>query len=237
AERSMNSTSTGGRAGGIAGATSNITRAGGAATTTSGSSGAAKEEVIQTDYLVSETLRDIEEGTGAVSRLSVAALVDLTPQSEGQAVISQADVEEIIKQAVGFRSGRDNVTIARAPLSGPEAAVPDDTLVRLQKFQTYVSLARNLSVAVATVLVFLVIGLLVLRRGGRGAADAPRSETAAGTADAAAGTAGAAPTGPTPPPTQEERRTAELAKFQALARNEPGNVATVFNVMLGEQSI
>ena len=142
AERTANSTSSSGTARGIAGAVSNLTRAGGLpASAGSGGGGTAKEEVIQTDYVASETTRDIEDGNGAITRLSVAAIVDLTPQVEGQPVISQADVEEIIKQAVGFRSGRDNVTLARGLLGGPAAAEPDDTLVRLQKFQTYVSLA------------------------------------------------------------------------------------------------
>jgi flagellar M-ring protein FliF len=228
AERSANSTSTGSRSGGVVGAASNIARAGGPTPPlTSGGGGSAnKEEVIQTDYLVSETLRDIEDGAGAVTRLSVAALVDLTPQVEGQAVISQAEVEEIIRQAVGFRPGRDSVTVARAALSGPEASAPDDTLVRLQRFQTYVSLARNLSVAVAVVLTLLVLGLLLLRI---------RPAAPAGP-DAAAAPAGpATPGGPTPPPTPDERRAAVLARFQALARNEPGGVANVLNVMLGEQ--
>lgn len=240
AELNTNSTSTGGRSGGIAGATSNIARAGGTTTSASGSSGTAKEETIRTDYLVSETLRDIEEGTGAVTRLSVAAIVDLTPQTEGQPVISPADVEEIIKQAVGFRTGRDNVTIARAPLSGPEASAPDDTLVKLQKFQTYVSLARNLLLAVATVLVFLVVGLLVLRRGTRAAeAAAPRSETAAA-APGAPGTPGAADAAaaePAPPPTPEERRARDLLRFQNAARAESAKVARVFNILIGEESL
>lgn len=229
AERTANATSSGGSAArGVAGAASNITRAGGTAAGPA-PSGSAKEEVIQTDYLVSETLRDIEDGSGAVTRLSVAALVDLTPQAEGQPVISAADVEDIIKQAIGFRSGRDNVTIARAPLSGPGDVVPDDTLVQLQKVQSYVSLARNLSVAIATVLVVLVFGLLVLRR-----RTVPLATVTTGTEPNGASTE---PVGPTAPPTPEERRTAELNRFQKLAQTDPGAVAKVFSIMLGEQTI
>lgn len=231
AERTANSTSTGSRAGGVTGATANITRTGGTTANASGGSGTAKEEVIQTDYLVSETLRDIEEGTGGVTRLSIAALVDLTPPAEGQPVISQADAEEIIRQAVGFRTGRDSVTIARAPLSGG-AAEPDDTLVRLQRIQTYVSLARNLSVAVAAVLAFLVVGLLLLRRRAE-PVPAPGAEPGAPSAEAGPTT----PPGPTPPPTAEERRNAELIRFQTMARNEPATVVQVLSVMLGEKSI
>lgn len=211
AERNASSTSSGGTSRGPAGAVSNITRAGGSPASAGGGSGTAKEEVIQTDYLVSETIRDIEDGSGAVTRLSVAALVDLKPQTEGQPVISAADAEEIIKQAIGFRPNRDQVKVAEATLS-LGTAEPDDTLVKLQRFQTYVSLARNLSVAFATVLAVLVVGLLVLRRR---AVPAPI----------------AAPT-ETPAATDEERRKAELARFQEMAQNEPGRVADVFRLLL-----
>lgn len=136
AERTANSTSSGGTSRGPAGAVSNVARAGGTPSASSGGSGTAKEEVIQTDYLVSETIRDIEDGSGAVTRLSVAALVDLKPQSEGQSVISAADAEEIIKQAVGFRPDRDKVKLAEATLTGLGTAEPDDTLVQIKKFQT-----------------------------------------------------------------------------------------------------
>ncbi|MDY3555257.1 flagellar basal-body MS-ring/collar protein FliF [Gemmata sp. JC717] len=231
AERTANSTSSGTRAGGVTGATANITRTGGTTANAGSGGGTSKEEVIQTDYLVSETLRDIEEGSGAVTRLSVAALVDLTA-ADGQAVISQADAEEIIRQAVGFRPGRDSVTIARAPLTGPNAGEPDDTLVRLQRIQTYVSLARNLSVAFAAVLSFLVIGLLLLRR-----RPVPEAQAATGTEPGAETAAPTGPVAPTPPPTTEERRNAELIRFQTMARNEPAAVVHVLSVMLGEKSI
>ncbi|AMV25639.1 Flagellar M-ring protein [Gemmata sp. SH-PL17] len=218
AERTANSTSSGGAARGPAGAVSNVTRAGGTPASASGSSGTAKEEVIQTDYLVSETIRDIEDTPGAVNRLSVAAIVDLTPQGEGQTVISATDAEEIIKQAVGFRVGRDNVTLARAPLTGLGITEPDDTLVKLQRFQTYVSLARNLSVAVATVLAILVAALLVLRR--RRVPDLAEMNAAAQAAAQAAA--------------EEERRNTERNRFQDLARNDPRQVADVFRLLVGE---
>lgn len=73
------------------------------------------------------------------------------------------------------------------------------------------SLARNLSVAIATVLAVLIIGLLVLRRG----APTPAATEAAG-------------------PTDETRRNAELGRFQQMARTEPGSVADVFRLLIGE---
>ncbi len=218
AERTANSTSGGGTTRGVAGATSNVARAGGTLSTpSSGAGGSAKEEVIQTDFLVSETIRDIEDGTGAVTRLSIAALVDLTPQNEGQAVISQADAEAIIKQAIGFRSGRDNVTVTPAKLTGGTEPGPDESVARLQTVQTYISLARNVSVALAVVMATLVVGLLALRRR---AVPVPPEPTAA-----------------TPvTPTEDERRAAELARFIDLARDDPDRVANVFDLLSGATS-
>ena len=214
AERSANSANSGGTTRGVAGATNNLVRAGGTLPgSSSGGGGNSKEEVIQTDYHFSESIRDIEDSNGSVSRLSIAALVDLTPQIEGQTVISQADAEAIIKQAIGFRSGRDNVTVTPAKLTGTGTPEPDESVVQLQKVKTYISLARNLSLALAVVMAVLVAGLLALRR-----RDVP------------------VPPEPAPAPvspTEDERRAAAMARFIELARSEPEQVAEVFGLMSG----
>jgi flagellar M-ring protein FliF len=217
AERTANSSSTGGSSRGIPGTSSNITKAGGPVSGGSGSSGNAKEEVIQTDYLVSESIRDIEDGSGGVTRLTIAALVDLSPQSEGQPVMSAADAEEIIKQAIGFRSERDTVTLKNAKLPNLGAPEPDEALARLVRMQSYVSLARNLSLAIATVLVALVVALLFLR--GRTAAPAPATTETAATPTTAS---------------EEQRRSAELARFVEMAQTEPERVAELFRILVGE---
>lgn len=216
AERNASATNAGGTTRGVVGAASNVPRAGSTLGGASGSgSSSSKEEVIQTDYLVSESIRDIEDGGGAVTHLSIAALVDLTPQNEGETVISQADAEAIIKQAIGFRSGRDNVTVTPAKLTGTGAAEPDESVTKLRTFATYVSLARNLSLAFAVVTAVVIAGLLVLR--GRAVpvpAEPIAEEVAAG-------------------PTPDERRAAELARFVDLARNDPDRVADVFGLLSG----
>jgi flagellar M-ring protein FliF len=194
---------------GIAGATSNVTRAGGAAASAGGSGTTSQDEKTQTDYAVSETLRDIEDRLGNVTRLTVAALVDLTPTGEGQTVISAADAQEILKQAVGFRAGRDEVKLTNVRLAGPLGPPePDETLARIQRVQAYVGLARNISLASAVVLVVLIGALLLLRR--------RRVPT------------------PTPAaPTADERRQAELARLFDLARTDPARVAAVFRALIG----
>jgi flagellar M-ring protein FliF len=212
AERTVTSKSTGSGPRGVAGAASNVARAGGPLPgSASGASGAtSSEEMIQTDYAVSETVRNVEDGMGAVTRLSVAALVDLTPPGEGQAVISAADAEDIVKRAIGFRSGRDEVKLTNVRLTGPAGPPePDETLVRLQRIQAYVGLARNVSLAVAVVLVMAIAALLALRR------------------------RPVAPPAPAGAPAAEERRQAELNRLIEMARTDPERVAAVFRAMVG----
>ncbi|MBY0461497.1 MAG: hypothetical protein K2V38_29620, partial [Gemmataceae bacterium] len=245
AERLVSSTSTGGARGGPAGVVSNVTRAGGTAAAGTGTGSTSKEEVTQTDYLVPEVTREVENGTGAITRLTVAAIIDPTAPADGQTVISDAAAEEVIKQAIGFRPGRDVVTLARAPLSGPSAAEPDETLVRIQRLQSYVSLARNVSMAVAVGLAILVAALLLLRRAARRPTPPPGAIPGAefgaqGGIPGAPGTPGAAPGAPGAPAdgppgqTPEQRREAELRRFLELARTDPVQVANVLKLMTGD---
>src|SRR5262249_35973391 len=139
----------------------------------------------------------------------VAVLVDLNPQGEGQAMISPVDAEEIVKRAVGFRSGRDEVKLTNVRLPGPVGPVePDETLVNLQRIQAYVGLARNISLALAVFLVVGIFGLLALRR--RKPAPAPSAA-----------------------PSEEDRRKAELDRLIEMARTDPERVAAVFRSLVG----
>lgn len=210
-ERNTTTKNTGGAPRGVAGPSSNVARAGATTTSSGGSGGTSSSEESATDYALSETVRDLEEGRGAVTRLSVAVIADLRPQGEGQAVISAADAEEIVKRAVGFRTGRDEVKLSNVPLTVPTAPEPDEALARLQRIQVYVGLARNISLALACVLVVGIVALVALRR--RRVADAPAP---------AAGEPGAPSAAPT-----------ELERLLELARSDPERVATVFRSMLG----
>ncbi|VTT97895.1 flagellar m-ring protein : Flagellar M-ring protein OS=Thermodesulfatator indicus (strain DSM 15286 / JCM 11887 / CIR29812) GN=Thein_1812 PE=3 SV=1: YscJ_FliF: YscJ_FliF_C [Gemmataceae bacterium] len=216
-ERLTTSSSTAARAGGVAGAASNVARAGGAPPGPSGTGGgSSKEELIQTDYLVSKTIRDMEDRLGGVVRLNVAAMVDLAAPAEGGAVISAADAQEIIKQAVGFRTGRDEVKLTNVRLGGPVGPQePDETLAQIQRIQAYVGLARNVSLALAVVMVVATVGLLVVRRRTPPVPDAPPAAPEAKT------------------PTDEDRRRAELDRLVELARTSPDRVADVFRMLVG----
>ncbi len=211
-ERQMSSKTTGAAARGVAGAASNITRAGGTTATAGGGSLTSQEETIQTDYALSETVRELEDRMAAVTRLTIAALVDLS-SPEGQTVISATDAEEIIKQAVGFRSGRDEVKLTNVKLTGPLGPTePDETLTQLQQIQLYVELARNLSLALASFLVVLIVALLAFRR--RRVPEDLAEQVVA-------------------PTTPEQRRREELNRLIEMARTDPDRVAAIFRSLLG----
>ncbi|MBX9580962.1 MAG: flagellar M-ring protein FliF [Gemmataceae bacterium] len=214
--------SSAGGGGGVVGAVSNVARAsaplgGGGGRSSSG--GSSSEEVIQTDYAYSESVRDLEDRMGGVTRLTIAALVDLSGQ-EGSAVLSADDAQDLIKQAVGFRQGRDDVKVTnvRLPsLVGP--AEPDQEAVRVQRLQGYVALARNVLLAVAIVLALAVVPLLLLRRRRKTAAqvEAERAREAAAVETARA----------------EGRRQADLNRLAELARTDPDRAADVFKLLVG----
>jgi flagellar M-ring protein FliF len=215
-ELTTTSKSTGGAARGVAGAASNVARSGGGAPLNSSGGGGStsSDETIRTDYALSEVVRDIEDRLGAVTRLSVAAMVDLNPPAEGQPVISATDAAELIQRAIGTRSGRDEVKVTNARLTGPIGPTDvDDTLGKLQRFQAYVGLARNISLALAAFLVVCMVALLAFRRR---AVPAPE------------------PAPPAPAaPTDEDRRNAELGRFLDMARDDPDRVAAVLRAMVG----
>jgi flagellar M-ring protein FliF len=200
---------------GVAGAASNVPRASTGLASAGSSGSSSSEEVTQTDYNYSESVRELEDRMGGVTRLSVAALVDLSSPGEDGKVISAEDAQAIIQRAVGFRSGRDEVKLSNVRLVGeigpPE---PDAELVKLQRIQTYVSLARNICLALAVVLAIAFVPLLLLRRRA-----APVSAPAAPAGEATE--------------TPESRRRAEINRLVGLAREEPERVAQVFRLLIG----
>jgi flagellar M-ring protein FliF len=222
AERTITTKSASAPRGGIAGAGSNIRQAGG----TSEGTGSSSEEVTQTDYDTSKMVREMEEKMGAVTRLTVAALVDLTPSPavEGQpapAPISPADAEAIIQNAIGFKTGRDSVKVVNGRLGEPPPAVgePDEETTRIQRMAAYVELARNTSLAVSVVMAMSALGLLLFRRRPKVANEGTDTTSAGGTPATAA--------------TPEQRRQEQLDKFVETARTDPARAAAAFGLLLG----
>ena len=99
------------RAGGAAGVGSNLPQS-----TSSGSTDSStlsKSEENETQYANAETKNTIREAPGKIRRITVAAIVDLTPPEGVDAAVkappvSQTDVERIVKQAVGFDIRRED---------------------------------------------------------------------------------------------------------------------------------
>lgn len=136
----------------------------------SGSGGAAnKVESNTTTYENAKTEDTVHQAPGRITRLTVAAVVQL-PQApaaaDGQAAATAAvtrdQVENIIKQAVGFDSSRsDAIEVVSAPLTGnADLFQPPPSG---SSWQDYTPLLRNISLALGS-LVALVLGLMVIRR-------------------------------------------------------------------------
>jgi len=134
-----------------------------------GSSGPSmKVESNTTQYENAKTEDTVHRVPGRISRLTVAAVVQLQDEAAAdgkavaQAAVTTEQIEKIIKQAVGFDSARmDEIEVVAAPLVGNlnllQPVVPPST------WDKYAPLAQNLSLGMAA-LVALILGTLVIRR-------------------------------------------------------------------------
>lgn len=151
--------------GAAAGTTSNLGKPNAATGTPVGSDN--REEVSKINYVVSKTVHEMEDRLGTIERLTIAALVDLGRPGDGSAssdasVLSMADVQEIIKKAVGFKTGRDEIQVSQVRMPDPNAAptAPDDEWLQQQQFEQTLQLVRNGSfgvIALAAVLLVWVV--------------------------------------------------------------------------------
>jgi flagellar M-ring protein FliF len=160
-EKVVNSKAAGGSSrGGIVGVASNT----GAKATSGGGGGNSQEETLQTEYMVSKTTLDSEDRTGAVERLTIAAMLDLSPpEGSSEPAMSIDEARDIIKQAVGFKTGRDEIKVTNVKLANAVTTEPDEEAVALQRFQAYVVMARNISLGLSGLLA-AILGFLLLRR-------------------------------------------------------------------------
>lgn len=216
AERNLNTKTTGGTAAkGPVGAVSNTPRASAGGS----SSGSSMEEKIETDYAISRTVRELEDRMGGIKRMTIAALVDLSDLGDGKPVISLSDVQDILKQALGFQQGRDEIKVAdvKLALNLPLAETDDDAL-KIQQVQAYVSLARNVLLGIALVVTFAMFGVLFF---GRGARRVDPTQPAPLTPEEAAAAA------------ETTRRREERERFSDQALNDPDRVVRTLNLILG----
>lgn len=166
-ERTTNKKSTAtSTARGAAGSSSNT----GKPATDSGSTGnGTQEEESESSYEFSKTVQDLEQPGGEIERLTIAAMVDLSPRGEeadaaAEPAVTLKDVEEIVKRAVGFKPQRDEIKVTSARLAGtPVIANTDADWVVADRWQHYEKIARHLSLGIAAV-VALVLGRMILKR-------------------------------------------------------------------------
>ena len=122
-----------------------------------------------TEYLTPETVDTVQEASGTIRRLTVAATVDLSGADGGAdssaagvagGKLTKEQVESIIQQAVGFDETRnDRIEVVIAPLVGLTDSGP---IVPLPPFD-WPTVLRNASLGTAA-LTALLLGFLTLRR-------------------------------------------------------------------------
>ena len=139
----------------------------------SGSSGLAADseiETIDTEYQNTEIIDTIYEAPGTIVRITVAAVVEL-PEVEASEDVTEIDaaasitneqVENIIKQAVGFDTERgDQIEVLATKMTGiPEVASAPGWITSLKQLAPFASSA---SLGIASIIA-LFLGLKVIGR-------------------------------------------------------------------------
>jgi len=139
----------------------------------------ANEEVLESEYAVSHVNLSQEEQRETIHRLTVAVMlippipVDETPLEESLG-ITPNEAGLLVKQAIGFKEGRDQIQVSIGkPAETPVEEALDQQIVVAQAWQNYGAVAKGSSLGIAA-LSLLAIGLLAFRR-----KSAPRPTTSA----------------------------------------------------------
>jgi len=169
----------GGGGGGAAGTGGNV----GKEKNLGGGGSSSSEEKVETEFGYSKTIKELEDNNGSIERLTVATLIDLSSVEAGGMDIKQA--EEIVKQAVGFKVGRDEIKISNVPLKTIiDEPIPEPENTSEQTWQNVLTLVRYVSLGLAA-LAALSIGFMVYKsRQNRIAAEAAKADEAAKAAEA-----------------------------------------------------
>ena len=158
---------------GITGAVSNIPPS---ATPNAGGIGPSSEEkTSDSEYAVSKVNSETEEQQGLVDRLTVAVIL-IPPKGAGDDFeeamgINQDDVSELVKNAVGFKDGRDQikVSIGKAPadpVSDAVVAVADAPVAEPPFLfgHDFVTVVRGASLIVAGLIALAMVVKLLRRK-------------------------------------------------------------------------
>ena len=155
---------------GPAGAVSNIPP--GQAAGAGGAAGPNKnEETVESEFVVSKTNLQSEERQGTINRLTIAVMLVPLPTQDDTPVaetlgITPEEAKELVKQAVGYKDGRDQiqVSIGKVP-EVPAAVVPPAVEVfTAQQLLNYATNLKTSSLVVGGVVLAGIVGLLLFRR-------------------------------------------------------------------------
>jgi flagellar M-ring protein FliF len=152
---------------GVAGTPSNIPNDPNARTN---NNGGYENSQVDTTYLNSSTEETLIKTAGAITRLSVAVIADLSgikPPAGGAAdpnatpALDQQQIEKLVRNAVGIQDDRqDVIEVVLAPLAPEEVEVPAVPGFNWQQWQP---LIQSVSLGLAATLAFL-IGMMLMKR-------------------------------------------------------------------------
>ena len=146
-----------------------------------------RESTTATQYLVGQREETVVDIPGEIEKLSIAAFVDLTGPSaedeEGETAsrkLSTDEVEEIIKQAVGFNQARgDSLTVVDVPFQrSVTTAKLEQEYEASHRREFFVGLARNASLGALALAAVFVMKMLLGRGRPTAAPAAPSGEGA-----------------------------------------------------------
>ena len=139
-----------------AGIGSSVAKAATPAPPSAAAAGKDNEENSDVEYYTPpKTVEQQVEAAGGVDRLTIAVMVD----REAVPSLTLMDVQDITKEAVGFKTGRDEIKATDAKLTGPPVLTGVDAEIQEnQRWQNYALLARNASLGLTAICGLVVLG-------------------------------------------------------------------------------
>ena len=137
---------------------------------TTGGGGGSKEsnavsDNTKTEYTQGKTVLEVDDKMGSIQRLTIAAFVELPPPVKDGDNLDLAKVKDMIKNAVGFKADRDEITVTQMKFVEQKLPVPEPEPAPTPAWVNWLDVVRNASIALAA-LVTCVLGITMVRRSG-----------------------------------------------------------------------
>jgi flagellar M-ring protein FliF len=125
-----------------------------------GPAGATTNEDIQKiDYAVPISVQELHHKFGSIERLTIAAFVDTSSVSSEKA-ITIADIQDMIKNGVGFKADRDEIKVTEVRMPAVSTESAEKEWENQHQMQTVLTIVRNGSIALG-VLCLVVMAIVV----------------------------------------------------------------------------